>query len=316
MQITYKWILERTNNCLSDCKKTGVYKIWHIEKPKVFYIGSASSTSKEGGFIKRWKSHIRNLIKKEHPSIYFMNVVNKYGIDGIRFGIIEFTEPYSCIKQEQYWLDLLKPFNSNGYNTCRTAGSTLGIKIPIEKRKNCKKIYKYDLKGNLLCSYYSLQEAARQTGIQINCIMYSAKKKIIQGGGYIWRYKKEKIDTNFGNRLYYIACYYNGIFQYKAKSTEILNMPGMDTYKLYDCIRKNKTKTINGWLFRKYEDNIPKNIPYEKILSYTYKLNGENIKTLSKLCEQLNVHRRYFCKSFKNIDIIKWNGNIIERIKS
>ena len=86
---------------------TGVYAITFENNPnKNIYIGSASSfknKSVANGFNSRWKSHIRGLIKNTNEtSDILKSATQKYGIDNIRFQIIEMTSPENCIKREQY----------------------------------------------------------------------------------------------------------------------------------------------------------------------------------------------------------------------
>ena len=79
---------------LDNLTKLGIYKITHLSKIDVSYIGSASGTFNgkkcQKGFYRRFLEHLRALENEKHDSKYLQNVVNKYGIDGLRFEI------YSC----------------------------------------------------------------------------------------------------------------------------------------------------------------------------------------------------------------------------
>jgi group I intron endonuclease len=191
--ITIKFILSKTNANYEEIHKTGVYKIYHINKPNIYYIGSATSIRKwRKGFKERWKKHLTSLNTKTHHSIYLQNVINKYGIDGIRFEILEFCSPDMCLNSEQKWLDFYKPFKQNGYNTCKIAGNTLGYRFPEYKKTNKKPIVQYSLEGVFIKDWSSLHSASRSLKIDVNSIKDCCKKRFKQAGGYIFRYKDDK----------------------------------------------------------------------------------------------------------------------------
>lgn len=97
----------------------GVYQIRNIENNK-FYIGSTSLS-----FEKRKTVHFSNLKRGNHHSKKLQNAYNKYGDKSFVFEILEECVPEDCIKNEQKWIDLLKP-HKNGYNILPNAGSCRG----------------------------------------------------------------------------------------------------------------------------------------------------------------------------------------------
>lgn len=108
--------------------RNGVYKIVHLDKPKLCYIGSATMRGKNlarCGFYIRWLRHQQDLIHNKHHSKYLQRIVNKYGMTNLRFTILEVCPSIeTCLEREQYYLDLLKP----EYNSCKTAGNSSGFK--------------------------------------------------------------------------------------------------------------------------------------------------------------------------------------------
>lgn len=120
-----KFIENNNKSNLYDC---GVYKIYHEYNPSIIYIGSTSRTTNkkyQSGFYNRWKSHLNLLKNSKHNSKYLQNIVNKYGIEGIRFAIVEVVECLdNCIRREQFYIDFLSP----KLNTVLSAGSTRGYK--------------------------------------------------------------------------------------------------------------------------------------------------------------------------------------------
>lgn len=61
-----------------------VYCIWHIRKPNLFYIGSTTCK-----FNIRINAHIRELRNNQHFNPHLQNVINKYGLNGVKYKIIE-----------------------------------------------------------------------------------------------------------------------------------------------------------------------------------------------------------------------------------
>ena len=97
--------------------KNCIYKIVNKENNK-FYLGSSNN------YKKRWQSHKLNLRKNKHHSIHLQRAWNKYGESSFSFEIIEFILPENQISREQFYLDSLKPYNTDiGYNICTIAGA-------------------------------------------------------------------------------------------------------------------------------------------------------------------------------------------------
>lgn len=69
------------------------------------------------------------------------------------------------------------------------------IKEAFEKNTNrCKKVKQYDLQGNHIRTWKSMNEAAETIGINSNSICTCCKGKRKTAGGYIWRYADEVED--------------------------------------------------------------------------------------------------------------------------
>lgn len=123
-------------------KYKGVYKITNMVNGKI-YIGSTGS---KGGFKKRWSYHLEGLRKNKHHSRHLQRAWNKYGEESFVFEILEiiryFTKETLLIR-EQYYLDLYKSYDVNlGYNICKIAGSSLGVKKTPEQIKQMSELRK------------------------------------------------------------------------------------------------------------------------------------------------------------------------------
>ena len=81
----------------------GIYQICSMINGKK-YIGSACNLK-----TRIFNEHFRDLKKGTHYNPHLQNHVNKYGIDDLWFGILEFCSKESLKEREQYWINTLKP---------------------------------------------------------------------------------------------------------------------------------------------------------------------------------------------------------------
>ena len=147
------------------------------------YIGSSVD------FEARKRQHLCDLRANAHHSIILQNSYNKHGEAAFMFQVIEEVE-YNDIMDirvvEQKWIDFFNPF----YNILNNSiNPYLGRKVTEETRikmskshtgktkrpmsfesiqkfinassKSMKKVFKYDDDGNIIDSYKSISEAAR-----------------------------------------------------------------------------------------------------------------------------------------------------------
>lgn len=180
-----------------DCTlSTGVYKITiqnHV------YIGSAAIS-----FRKRWRQHQLDFIRDIHHSRFAQNAFNKYGI--ATFEIMELCPRELCIEREQWWIDTLKP----DLNIQKIADSALGVKRTEETKRKCreahlgkrlfeeaiakrtakqvKTIYQYDLDGNLIKVWDSINSIENGTDYKRKTIYACANGQNSTAYGYVWKY--------------------------------------------------------------------------------------------------------------------------------
>ena len=173
----------------------GIYKITTLHNNE-FYIGSAVC------YNRRISLHITNLKNNKHHSIYLQNIFNKYGRDNLKFELIDSCNEEELITKEQYYIDTLKP----KYNSLPTAYSNLGFKHPNSFfDKMNKKILKIDLKGNVLDSYKSIKEAAKENNINNSSVSACALgiRNTLKNNIYIFKkdYNIENIKQILYNRI-------------------------------------------------------------------------------------------------------------------
>ncbi len=197
-----------TPGMLEQLTSLGIYKIYHIAKADIFYIGSASGTmgkkTCELGFYNRFRQHLRNLEKNKHDSKYLQNVVNKYGIAGLRFEIIEVinsTDRAYILEREQYYLDLLNPkYNSSKLAKCPTVPYTKERKEAASQRRKGipfvetayekirRKVKQYTKDDIFIKEYFSIQIASDETNIDRATISKCASGIRKTAGGFKWKF--------------------------------------------------------------------------------------------------------------------------------
>ena len=170
---------------------------------------------------KRWNEH-KTLARGNSKSTSFAihNAMNKYGIDNFSIKLIEETLNDNLNEREKFWIKKLHThISENGYNLT-WGGETCSDNLKI----TC---YQYDLEGNFIQSFNSINEAARLTG---NAPNGSNIVKVLKGElniayGYRWSYLKQDklppLNTNNTGRSKTIYQYdLNGNFIRSYKSTK------------------------------------------------------------------------------------------------
>jgi len=192
---------------LKELTKKGIYKIHHIRKPNVYYVGSASGVYGKKdckiGFYRRFLMHLHKLENKTHTSPYMQNVANKYGVDGFMFEILEVIDSEDrefILKREQHYIDKIKPI----YNVSLTARCPT-VPYTVERRKAASdrmkdkslspevyekirvKVSAYKKDGELYKSFNSIKEASENVGVHQSMISKCLSGVKKTSGGYIWK---------------------------------------------------------------------------------------------------------------------------------
>jgi len=111
--------------------KTGIYVITNDIDARI-YIGSATS------FKQRYAVHKKKIIHNEGCNPKLKNFANKYGIEHLTFSAVHACEKEELLKMEQLYLDIFQPFDDNGFNIARKAGSPIGYKHTQEAKDKMK----------------------------------------------------------------------------------------------------------------------------------------------------------------------------------
>lgn len=180
---------------------SGIYKIESTIKPERIYIGSSFHIDR------RWKSHLWELKNNKHHSKILQNHFNKYGIEDLKFSIIEEYEKDRLTEREQYYLDTLNPYFNGTKFAINIQGSIkdeecrnkirqkiIGLKRSEETKIKLKNFFsipvlQYDKSGNFIREFSSGKEAGKFFKISYGHIGECCNGNIKTAGGYIWRHK-------------------------------------------------------------------------------------------------------------------------------
>lgn len=218
---------------VTDNTYTGyIYKITNDINNKV-YIGQTIATIAD-----RWHGHMSSALNEKRYKSALYNAMRKYGRE--KFHIKEISSFTKATKGElidtlnieeqkyiKYYQSLI---TQNGYNLEKGGNN---------KRVPGRKVHKYDLELNYICSYESCEEAGRQNNID-GCTIYSCcKHDYYTAGGYIWSFDNEEpvnpyselpyflknmqIDMQRKYKLYNLGWNGERIFQYNAYG-EVINI--------------------------------------------------------------------------------------------
>jgi len=180
-----------------NLNKTGVYLIKITNKPDWYYIGSASKTNKKNyndiGFLQRWRNHLSTLKRNIHFNPILQRSINKYGIENIRFEIIEYCDPKKCIEIEDKWLQYYIN-NHNVYNINKIHPTKLGYitsqktKDKISKSRKKKKVYQFNFEGNLVKEWECFNHILKDFPTGQSSIWRCLNNKQQTSFNFIWSY--------------------------------------------------------------------------------------------------------------------------------
>lgn len=137
---------------------SGIYCIKNTVNDRI-YVGSCKN------FKSRIKEHVNCLKRNKHNNIYLQNFVNKYGINTLKFNIIEFSEIIDLVRKEQYYLDTLNP----QFNICKKAYQPpVKYSLTEEQIKQIAELYN---NGKTGCQIAELLFNDRNYRIKINSLI-------------------------------------------------------------------------------------------------------------------------------------------------
>lgn len=118
----------------------GVYKLW-FDGSESFYVGGTRQH-----FRARFSNHIKFFKSGKAINPKVLEELNAYGLESLRFEILEVCSKDECSEREQVWLDLLKPTLNFKHYSKNLSSTNLGKKFSkehIEKIREKSKSYRH-----------------------------------------------------------------------------------------------------------------------------------------------------------------------------
>jgi group I intron endonuclease len=110
-------------------RKSGIYVIKNTIDHKI-YIGSAAD------FYVRIRKHKYLIENGKCHNMHLKYFIEKYGHECLYIEVVELVpNKNNLIAREQHYLDELQPFQNNGFNVLKFAGSCLGSKQSAETKR-------------------------------------------------------------------------------------------------------------------------------------------------------------------------------------
>lgn len=167
MNITRIYLVE---NCYGDSNKV--------------YIGKEKSNKSRSRYI-------------DHKKTFGKDIIFTY-IDLIEGWNIENWKPLEC-----FWIEYFRQLGFNLQNKnkggCGPSFQTEKTKLRISKSskyKNSKPILQYDLKGNFIREWKSINECCEFNNFNQNNISVCCNKETNKAYGFLWKFKSDKNEIN------------------------------------------------------------------------------------------------------------------------
>lgn len=173
---------------------SGIYCIINLVNHKK-YIGSSKC------IYTRLLKHRSLLRKNKHENSHLQSAFNLYKEHNFEFFILEECPEEKLLEREQFYIDknspeynltlkvernILSPESRLKQSNTRKQLFKLGILTPTK----WKPIYQYDLDGNFLQEFRSLDFASRETNISKSAICRNLNGTYTKGGNFLWSYTK------------------------------------------------------------------------------------------------------------------------------
>lgn len=235
----------------------------------------------------RWNEHI-SFSTRNINDTYIHSAISKYGVDKFNFKLIS-TFSYDnksdlinkLNEEEIKYITLYQTIKPNGYNQCE-GGNNL-VNTFAEKA-----VAEYDINYNLINTYVSVTEAARQTGFDqsdiSNCCL---KKKVKTVGNRIWCFKDDVPLSNIKGKSRIVKQFdFNGnLLNVYNSISEAMNSIKFKSANIVLCCNGN-AKSAGGYVWRYQNDEFNKfELPSVKPYILQYDLNGNYIATFKSQVE-------------------------------
>lgn len=228
---------------------SGIYKITCVPTQKI-YIGQSQN------ICKRWYQHTYTLNTNQHRNSYLQRAWNKYGQDNFKFEVIDECDISALDDKEKYYI---QKFNSmdkdHGFNLDSGGQHPKLSNETVKKLKRIsgKPVIQFDIYGNEVAKYQTIDEASKKCSIKKSSIIECCKFKRKLAGEFQWRFDCKNIDCMMltdSNKRNVLQFNKNGTFLKQYTSTaEASNVTGVaQAGIIYTC--EHKQNHAGGFIWR------------------------------------------------------------------
>ena len=159
-----------------------IYKIINRVNNKI-YIGQTINSIEQ-----RFKQHT-SAANNDYAG-YLYNAMRKYGIDNFIIEALEENDNILLNERERYYIALFNSTDRNiGYNIDKGGGN--GHATHPEHSRYTRPVNKYDLNGNLIKSYNSIKECAKDNNMAPSNISACVQGKFKSWNGFQYKYEED-----------------------------------------------------------------------------------------------------------------------------
>lgn len=257
-KLLFEYIVNYNKESVSS---NGIYMVYHINKENIYYIGSAfrkiNKKFSKNGCYARWVEHFNSLKNNKHHSKYLQNVVNKYGLEGLRFQIILNVNDKTIIRNIEKLYIIKYDSVKNGYNSsietthpemseeARKRSSirmkknnpmrdpTIIAKVNNKPKNWINRILQFSKNGKFLKEWDNIQQASLYYNINNSNINRAVNNNAKSSGGYIWFYKYEFSENKLKEKV-------QNVLIHKPFSKESNDRRSNTQSKKVACFKENK----------------------------------------------------------------------------
>ena len=136
------------------------------------YIGQSRN------IYKRWYQHTYTLNSKQHRNSYLQRAWNKYGQDSFKFEVIDKCNIDTLDDKEQYYIQKFNSMDKDyGFNLDSGGQHPKLSSETVKKLKRVsgKPVVQFDIYGNEVAKYQTIDEASKECSINKSSIIECCK---------------------------------------------------------------------------------------------------------------------------------------------
>lgn len=257
MEKKFEW--EKAHNETRDrYLKCGVYMMFHSMFPDKIYVGGTrvvvSKRYKESGFIVRWRNHYQNLKNNRHFNSEFQGIVNEFGINGLKFSILEICDPVVCIDRENFFITSLRNayylFNKMILATPHGMEYSEERVLLATEGRQMRSVYQFDLNGLLVNTFRKFSDAVASINKGNASIWKCLNGRCDSAYGYYWSYENKFVYDKNKRMAAVVQTQLNGEEIAEYDSIKIASeKTGVGRSSISNCIA-NRITNAGGFLWK------------------------------------------------------------------